>query len=113
MRGFLGWRTGCIKSLALCLAVGSGLSIGKEAPFVHIACCVGNVIPRFFSKFHRNEAKKREILSAAAAAGFCVAFGSPVGGVLFSLEEVSSYFTMKVSQNGDKACRVILIFHAL
>lgn len=31
-------------------------------------------------------ARKREILSAAAAAGISVAFGSPVGGVLFSLE---------------------------
>lgn len=31
-------------------------------------------------------ARKREVLSAAAASGISVAFGSPVGGVLFSLE---------------------------
>ena len=37
----------------------------------------------------------REMLSAAAAAGVSVAFGAPIGGVLFSLEEVSYYFPLK------------------
>ena len=46
------------------------------------------LLSRLFPKYYNNEAKKREVLSAAAAAGVSVAFGAPVGGVLFSLEEV-------------------------
>ena len=37
----------------------------------------------------------REILTAASAAGVAVAFGSPIGGVLFAIEEMSHNFTNK------------------
>ncbi|KAI9809180.1 MAG: hypothetical protein M1825_002471 [Sarcosagium campestre] len=95
MKGFLGFWTLLIKSICLPLAIASGLSVGKEGPSVHYAVCTGNVISRFFEKYKRNAAKTREILSACAAAGVAVAFGSPIGGVLFSLEEMSSYFPLK------------------
>lgn len=38
-------------------------------------------------------AEMREMLTASSAAGVAVAFGSPVGGVLFALEEMTSTFT--------------------
>ncbi|RUP51346.1 chloride channel [Jimgerdemannia flammicorona] len=95
MKGFLGGWTLLIKSIGLALAVASNLSIGKEGPSVHMGCCVGNVVSRYFPKYQRNKAKMREILSASSAAGVAVAFGSPIGGVLFSLEEMSSNFPMK------------------
>lgn len=95
MKRFLGGWTLLIKCLGLVLAVGSGLSIGKEGPFIHVCCCVANVVSRFFNKYATNEARKRELFSAAAAAGIAVAFGAPIGGVLFSLEEVSLYFPPK------------------
>ncbi|VDO14795.1 unnamed protein product, partial [Haemonchus placei] len=72
-----------------------GLSLGKEGPMVHLACCIGNIFSYLFPKYGMNEAKKREILSASAAAGVSVAFGAPIGGVLFSLEEASYYFPLK------------------
>lgn len=95
MKGFLGAWTLLIKSIALPFAIASGLSVGKEGPSVHYAVCTGNVISRLFNKYKRNATKTREILSACAAAGVGVAFGSPIGGVLFSLEEMSSYFPLK------------------
>lgn len=95
IRGYLGKWTLIIKSIGVMLAVSAGLSLGKEGPLVHVACCIGNIISYLFPKYGRNEAKKREILSAAAAAGVSMAFGAPIGGVLFSLEEVSYYFPLK------------------
>ena len=38
----------------------------------------------------------RELLSAGCASGLSVAFGAPIGGVLFSYEEISTYFPKKV-----------------
>ena len=95
MKGFLGSTTLFIKSIGLPFAIASGLSVGKEGPSVHYAVCTGNVVSRFFDKYRRNAARTREILSASAAAGVGVAFGSPIGGVLFSLEEMSNYFPAK------------------
>ncbi|KAG0034888.1 hypothetical protein BGZ81_002295 [Podila clonocystis] len=95
IRGFLGFRTLMIKLIGLPLMVASGLNMGKQGPLVHIACCVGNIVCRIFDKYNRNDGKRREILSAASAAGVAVAFGAPIGGVLFSLEEVSYYFPSK------------------
>jgi chloride channel 3/4/5 len=80
----------------LALSVASGLSLGKEGPLVHIGSCVGNIVSRVATKYETNEAKRREILSAACAAGVAVAFGAPIGGTLFSLEEVSYFFPPKV-----------------
>lgn len=95
LHGFLGLKTLVIKSIGLVLSVASGMSLGKEGPYVHIATCIGNIACRLFEKYDRNDGKRREVLSAAAAAGVTVAFGAPLGGVLFGLEEVAYFFPAK------------------
>ena len=95
IRRFMGGWTLVVKSLGLCLAVASGLWLGKEGPLVHVACCCANLLMKLSPSLNENEARKREVLSAAAAAGISVAFGSPIGGVLFSLEQLSYYFPDK------------------
>lgn len=92
INGFLSPWTLVIKSLGLPLAIASGLSVGKEGPAVHVACCMGNVVAQALRPLVRSQAKFREIITAASAAGVAVAFGSPIGGVLFALEEMTSHF---------------------
>jgi chloride channel 3/4/5 len=79
IKKFLGIRTIFIKAVGAILTVSSGLSVGKLGPIMHIACCWGNIISRKFTKYNANEVIKREILSAAAAAGVATAFGAPIG----------------------------------
>ncbi|QRV79660.1 ClC voltage-gated chloride channel protein [Ceratobasidium sp. AG-Ba] len=95
MQGYLGLSTLVIKTLTLPLVIASGLAVGKEGPSVHVACCTGNVVARLFSRFSRSQGKMRDILTAASAAGVAVAFGSPIGGVMFSIEEMSHTFSIK------------------
>lgn len=70
IRGYLGKWTLMIKTITLVLAVASGLSLGKEGPLVHVACCCGNIFSYLFPKYSKNEAKKREVRRSFAVV-FC------------------------------------------
>ena len=61
IKGYLGAWTLLVKCLGMVLSVGAGLSLGKEGPLVHVACCCGNLLTNLFPKYRHNEAKKREV----------------------------------------------------
>lgn len=89
---FLSNWTLVIKSLGLPLAIASGLSVGKEGPAVHVACCMGTAVTGILRWLVPSQSKLREVLIASSAAGVAVAFGSPIGGVIFALEEMTTSF---------------------
>jgi chloride channel 3/4/5 len=93
---FLSLRVLVIKAFGAIFAVSTGMCLGKEGPFVHISTCVGYIVGNWFPKYKQNGRKMRELLSSACASGLSVAFGAPIGGVLFSYEEISTYFPRKV-----------------
>eukprot|EP00741_Cyanophora_paradoxa_P021505 tig00021357_g20761.t1 len=96
IKRFLAFKTLLVKAVGVTLSVSSGLIVGKEGPMVHLAACVGNVLCDFFHMYRSDERRKLEILSAASASGVACAFGAPIGGVLFTFEELATFFPPKI-----------------
>ncbi|XP_072047747.1 H(+)/Cl(-) exchange transporter 6-like [Amphiura filiformis] len=95
------------KAVGVLFSVAGGLFVGKEGPMIHSGAIVGAGIPQFQSitfrklnfnfPYFRTDRDKRDFVSGGAAAGVAAAFGSPIGGVLFSLEEGSSFWNQALT----------------
>uniref|UniRef100_A0A1I7SRN0 Chloride channel protein n=1 Tax=Bursaphelenchus xylophilus TaxID=6326 RepID=A0A1I7SRN0_BURXY len=98
LKEYLSFRTLASKMVGLTLSLGSGMPIGKEGPFVHVASVVANLLSRLvhsFDSVYVNESRHTEMLAAGCAVGVACVFSAPVGGVLFSIEVTSVYFAVR------------------
>ena len=92
---FLSLRVLLVKSVSIILISSSGLPIGREGPFVHLAACIAKLLmrlPVYRQRYGSSSSRRIDMLSIASAAGISAAFGSPFGGIIFSVEIMSSYF---------------------
>ncbi|XP_021673911.2 putative chloride channel-like protein CLC-g isoform X2 [Hevea brasiliensis] len=100
--GILSLRTLFVKIIGSISAVSSSLHIGKAGPMVHIGACVASLLGQGGSKkyrltwkwlrFFKNDRDRRDLVTCGSAAGIAAAFRAPVGGVLFALEEMASWW---------------------
>ena len=88
-KGVIAMRTGFVKIVGVVLAVVGSLAVGKEGPLAHIgtviAICVIYLPYKGFLQL-QNDHDKRQLVAAGTSAGVSAAFGSPIGGVLFTYE---------------------------
>ncbi|KAG9456454.1 hypothetical protein H6P81_000962 [Aristolochia fimbriata] len=100
--GILLFRTLIGKIFGSIGSVGGGLALGKEGPLVHTGACIASLIGQGGStKYHlrtrwlqifQSDRDRRDLVTCGCAAGVAAAFRAPVGGVLFALEEVTSWW---------------------
>ncbi|XP_037650050.1 LOW QUALITY PROTEIN: chloride channel protein 1a [Sebastes umbrosus] len=98
LKEYLTLRAFVAKVIGLTAALGSGMPVGKEGPFVHIASICAAVLSRFMSFFsgaYQNPYCYTDILTVGCAVGVGCCFGTPLGGVLFSIEVTSTYFAVR------------------
>uniref|UniRef100_A0A1B6CT29 Chloride channel protein n=1 Tax=Clastoptera arizonana TaxID=38151 RepID=A0A1B6CT29_9HEMI len=98
LKEYLTFRTLVAKVIGLTATLGSGLPLGKEGPFVHIASIVATLLSKLVTSFqgiYENESRNTEMLAAACAVGVASCFGAPIGGVLFSIEVTTVYFAIR------------------
>lgn len=95
-------RTLFVKIIGSISAVSGSLVIGKAGPMVHTGACIAALMGQGGSKKYRltwkwlkyfkNDRDRRDLVTCGSAAGMAAAFRAPVGGLLFGLEEMASWW---------------------
>ncbi|EFG55437.1 ClC family H(+)/Cl(-) exchange transporter [Lactobacillus amylolyticus] len=86
------WR----KLIGGILVIGTGLFLGPEGPSLQLGSSIGQGVGESFKQTKTNS---RVLLATGAASGLSAAFGAPLSGSLFVLEEVFHNFSPRVWMN--------------
>lgn len=83
------------------LAIGAGLSIGREGPSIQLGALVGKGYAR---ATRRLPVEEKMLLTCGAGAGLTGAFCAPFSGAVFALEELHKNFSVDVLVSTMAAC---------
>ncbi|MEM6434721.1 MAG: chloride channel protein, partial [Cyanobacteria bacterium P01_D01_bin.115] len=86
----LNLRVALTKLFSTILALGSGLSLGRQGPTVQIGAALAAQLSQWVPT---SPEYRRQLIAAGAAAGLAAGFNAPIAGVLFVVEELLQDFS--------------------
>lgn len=90
------WPTLWRKVIGGILIISTGLFLGPEGPSLQIGSTIGQGVGE---KIKESKTNARVLLATGAASGLSAAFGAPLSGALFVLEEVFHNFSPRIWLN--------------
>ncbi len=86
-------RSGIGAAVAAALSIGVGAPLGREGPAVHIGASISAWIAE---KLGLDRRQSLALLGCGAAAAVTVSFATPIAAVIFALEVIVGYYTLRV-----------------
>lgn len=86
----LGLKIILIKVISSAFKVLGGGIVGREGPTIQISSSVFQVVYKYLPTWWKPVSQKN-ILVAGAASGLAAAFNTPLGGIIFAIEELSKF----------------------
>jgi CIC family chloride channel protein len=83
--------SGLVAAAASVVSLGTGASVGREGPMIHLGATLGAWLTR---KLRLPQAFARRMLACGAAAGVAASFNAPIAGVIFAVEVVVGRYTL-------------------
>lgn len=87
------WKVLTAKLAGGLIALGCGLSLGREGPSIQLGAMTAKGLSRLTKRIKTEE---KLLVTCGASAGLAAAFNAPIAGVLFSLEEIHKHFSPEV-----------------
>lgn len=103
-------RSDLFAAAAAAVSLGSGAPLGREGPAVHIGASLSAWLAE---RLRLDRSQSLALLGCGAAAAVTVSFNAPVAAVIFALEVIVGYYTLRVFAPIVVACVAAVVVRHL